>query len=382
MQALSIFLIFFSLGCTSFGGPIAHLGYFRTAFVEKRGWLTEQQYADLVALCQIIPGPASSQVGIAIGYLKGGYFSAVMAWLGFTLPSVLLMILFAVGIHYWQGYGVEIWLASLKLFAVVVVAQAVWGMAKSFCRTSPAISIALGAFAILSYSAHIGMQFAVIIFAYLLGMCFLPAALPKTPTTFSSNSSYVWLWLVLFVGLLLGLPLISHSPLMQWIDIFYRTGSVVFGGGHVVLPILSSQVVPHFVAESTFLEGYAFAQMVPGPLFSFSAFLGQVSGGIGWAIVATLALFLPSFLLVFGVLPYWFKLAQNQHIRSGLNGVNAAVVGLLASALYQPIGKESLHSITDFILVATLFLLQLRRPIPLWATLALIIIVKTFFTLF
>ncbi|QEY23270.1 chromate efflux transporter [Neisseria animalis] len=379
MNVLHLFWVFFCLGCTSFGGPIAHLGYFRAELVEKRRWLGEQQYADLVALCQIIPGPASSQVGIGIGYLRGGYLGAVAAWLGFTLPSAVLMLLFAMGFSHWQGGWAEVWIHSLKLFAVIVVAGAVWGMAKAFCRSLPAVWIAVLSCGVLVFSSRIAVQLAVIGVAALLGLRFLPAAVkPASQAVMpSANKRLPWLWLAVFAGLLLVLPWLADSASGRFLDIFYRTGAMVFGGGHVVLPVLSAQLVPEYLDESVFLSGYGLAQIVPGPLFSFASFLGYAAGGAGFAVWATLALFLPSFLLVFGVLPYWFEWSENRQIRAALNGINAAVVGLLAAALYSPIGTESLHGVTDVLLVAVLFGIQLKRPLPLWAVLAVLLSVQS-----
>lgn len=366
----SVFLIFLRLGLTSFGGPVAHLGYFREEFVSRRQWLSDRSYADLVALCQFLPGPASSQVGIALGFSRAGYSGALAAWAGFTLPSAITLILFAIGLSSVGNNFSQGALQGLKVVAVAVVAQAVWGMARGLCTDTTRITIMMlttcGALLIPSSGSQVGM----ILLAGLAGMIlFKPAQLaPHEPLPLKISRRSGALWLTLFFVLLIGLPLAAEvfsNQTLSIVDAFYRAGSLVFGGGHVVLPLLQSEVVPSgWVSEEVFLAGYGATQAMPGPLFTFAAFLGASMTSLpsGWTggIIALLAIFIPSFLLVVGALPFWESLRQNLRTQAALSGVNASVVGLLLAALYQPVWTSTILSVQDFIfaliaLVALMF---------------------------
>lgn len=377
-----IFITFLKLGLTSFGGPVAHIGYFRHAFVEQRRWLSEHSYADLVALCQFMPGPASSQVGLAIGFLRGGYAGAIAAWLGFTLPSALVLCAVALG---YQTYGALIpsgVLSGLKIVAVAVVAQAVWGMQKTLCQGPFRISIMIVSACAVLLIPGLWTQFSVLIIAAILGRFGLqPAAAQQDHTAHKSLSRRSGLlWLSLFVLSLLLLPLLAETSSSQTLsvaDAFYRTGSFVFGGGHVVLPLLHSETVSTgWVSQDAFLVGYGVTQAVPGPLFTFAAFLGatmqQAPSGLAGAALCIIAIFLPSFLLVFAALPFWQRLRHNQHAKSALAGINAAVVGLLLAALYDPVFTSSIDSAKHmaFALLAGIALMAWRCPVWLLVVLA------------
>ena len=372
----AVFLIFLRLGLISFGGPVAHLGYFRDEFVVRRHWLSERSYADLVALCQFLPGPASSQVGMALGLSRAGYAGALAAWLGFTLPSAIALILFALGIASYGDAMPAGVLHGLKVVAVAVVAQAVWGMARTLCPDVPRISIMVAATCCVLLVPSAWGQVGVIIAAALIGLvAFRPQ--PGTahePLPISIRRRTGLLWLALFCALLLGLPLLASlfpSPLLAMVDAFYRAGSLVFGGGHVVLPLLQAEVVPTgWVDGDAFLAGYGAAQAVPGPLFTFAAFLGasmnQAPGGWLGGLVALLAIFLPSFLLVLGALPFWEQLRRNRRTQAALMGVNAAVVGLLLAALYQPVWTSAIHRPEDFGLALVALTALLFWKLPPW----------------
>ena len=372
----AVFLIFLRLGLTSFGGPVAHLGYFRDEFVVRRNWLSERSYADLVALCQFLPGPASSQVGMALGLSRAGYAGALAAWLGFTLPSAIALILFALGIASYGDAMPAGVLHGLKVVAVAVVAQAVWGMARTLCPDVPRLSIMVAATCCVLLVPSAWGQVGVIIAAALIGLvAFRPQ--PGTahePLPISIRRRTGLLWLTLFCALLLGLPLLASlfpSPLLAMVDAFYRAGSLVFGGGHVVLPLLQAEVVPTgWVDGDAFLAGYGAAQAVPGPLFTFAAFLGasmnQAPGGWLGGLVGLLAIFLPSFLLVLGALPFWEQLRRNRRTQAALMGVNAAVVGLLLAALYQPVWTSAIHRPEDFGLALVALIALLFWKLPPW----------------
>jgi len=360
------------LGLTSFGGPIAHLGYFRDEYVVRRQWLDEKSYADLVALCQFLPGPASSQVGMAIGINRAGLPGALAAWLGFTLPSALLLVAFAFGVSAIGTVAAAGWLHGLKVVAVAVVAQAVWGMAKSLCPDRQRATLAIvAAIVTLSWPTAVG-QLLSIIAAGIIGWSFLaPATLTsQAHAQFPvSKRAGVIAWIIFFV-LLLGLPLIrplaaSHS--LDVFDSFFRVGSLVFGGGHVVLPLLQAEVVgPGWITNEQFVAGYGATQAVPGPLFTFSAYLGAVMNGWCGALLTLVAIFLPSFLLVVGALPFWDMLRANANFQSALSGINAAVVGLLIAALYQPVWTSAIHAPTDFALGLVGFGLLMFWQWPPW----------------
>jgi len=350
----------FRLGLTSFGGPIAHLGYFRREYVERRHWLDEATYADLVALCQALPGPASSQLGIAIGTRRAGMIGGLAAWLGFTLPSAIAMILFGL-------YAASIdlstagWVHGLKLAAVAIVAQAVWTMSRALSPDWPRRVLALLAAAVALAWATPFAQVAIIAGGGVLGWLWLAApAQPAMQPEVSPVSRRVGIAaLVLFFGLLLGLPLVraADGQPIALFDAFYRSASLVFGGGHVVLPLLHSSVVdPGWVTQDQFLGGYGAAQAVPGPLFTFAAYLGTVSqvppNGIIGGVLALVAIFLPSFLLIFGTLPFWDRLRASAGSRRALAGTNAAVVGILLAALYTPVWTGAVHTPLDVVTAA------------------------------
>lgn len=376
LTPLEIFSIFFRLGLTSFGGPIAHLGYFRQEFVARRRWLDEHAYADLVALCQFLPGPASSQVGIALGLSRGGIPGAVASWLGFTLPSAIALVLFGLGVTYFSGNLGSGWLHGLKVVAVAVVAQALWGMGKSLSpdklRATVAVSAAV---AVTLFPSALG-QVSVIAASGLFGWVFLrnSGALPHNQIQTTSGRATGVLMLFVFFLLLFVLPVAAGSTNsygVKLFDSFYRAGSLVFGGGHVVLPLLQSQVVPAgWISNDAFLAGYGAAQAVPGPLFTFAAYLGAVStqAPSGWlgAGIALVAIFLPAFLLITGILPFWEVLRRYETMQRAMLGINAAVVGLLLSAFYNPVWTSAIRNTADFSLAAIAFLLLAFWKCPPW----------------
>jgi chromate transporter len=372
----AVFLIFLRLGLTSFGGPIAHLGYFRDEFVVRRQWLSERSYADLVALCQFLPGPASSQVGIALGLSRSGYRGALAAWLGFTLPSAMALILFALGIASYGDAMPAGVLHGLKVVAVAVVAQAVWGMARNLCPDAPRISIMAAATCFVLLVPSAWGQVSVIILAAIVGLLLFKPQQGEAhdPLTISVRRRVGLFWLALFLALLLGLPLLAAvfpNQTLAMVDAFYRAGSLVFGGGHVVLPLLQAEVVPTgWVDNDAFLAGYGATQAVPGPLFTFAAFLGASmnQAPTGWlgGLICLLAIFAPSFLLVVGALPFWEHLRRNLRTQAALLGINAAVVGLLLAALYQPVWTSAIHGPQDFGLVLVALVALMFWKLPPW----------------
>jgi chromate transporter len=371
-----VFLIFLRLGLTSFGGPVAHLGYFRDEFVTRRRWLSERSYGDLVALCQFLPGPASSQVGIALGLSRAGYGGALAAWLGFTLPSAVVLILFALGIAQHSTALPPGALHGLKVVAVAVVAQAVWGMARNLCSDAARITVMLIAACVALLQTSAWGQVAVISAAALAGLLLFkptpPAAHDALPVTLSRRAGAMWL--SLFVLVLAGLPILAQlipNQGLAMIDAFYRSGSLVFGGGHVVLPLLQAEVVPTgWVNNDVFLAGYGAAQAMPGPLFTFAAFLGasmsQAPSGWLGGLLCLLAIFAPSFLLVLGALPFWESLRRSPRTQAALAGVNAAVVGLLLAALYQPVWTSAIFSARDFGLALVGLVALMVWKLPPW----------------
>ena len=372
----SVFLIFMRLGLTSFGGPIAHLGYFRDEFVTRRRWLTERSYADLVALCQFLPGPASSQVGIALGMSRAGYGGALAAWAGFTLPSAIVLILFALGIAHHSAALPPGALHGLKVVAVAVVAQAVWGMARNLRTDVPRVTLMAIAACVALLEPSAWGQVSVIVAAGIAGLLlFKPgqsSGHEPLPITISRRAGAIWL--SLFVALLVGLPLLNQwlpNQTVTMVDAFYRAGSLVFGGGHVVLPLLQAEVVPGgWVSNETFLAGYGAAQAVPGPLFTFAAFLGASmnpapSGWVG-GMICLLAIFAPSFLLILGALPFWEQLRRSVRTQAALIGVNAAVVGLLLAALYQPVWTSAILQPQDFGLALLALVALMFWKLPPW----------------
>jgi len=369
------------LGLTSFGGPIAHLGYFREEYVVRRRWLDEATYADLVALCQFLPGPASSQVGIGIGVARAGLLGGLAAWLGFTLPSAIALVAFAYGVRV-LGVADAGWLHGLKVAAVAVVALAVWGMARALApdreRATLALLAATGA---LLWPTGTG-QVTIIAVGALVGLRFLPgAAAPasaRAPLPVGRRLGAVAL--VLFLCLLIALPIarqIVPSHALAVFDSFFRAGSLVFGGGHVVLPLLQAEVVPPgWVTGEQFVAGYGAAQAVPGPLFTFAAYLGAVMmdgapSGVPGAALALVAVFLPSFLLVIGVLPFWDDLRGRARFQAALRGINAAVVGLLLAALYHPVWTSAIRAPADVALVLAAFGLLAFWKTPAWLVVVL-----------
>jgi chromate transporter len=372
---VSILLIFLRLGLTSFGGPVAHLGYFREEFVNRRRWLSEQHYADLVALCQFLPGPASSQVGLALGLSRGGFKGALAAWCGFTLPSALVLILVAYGVMSPDSGLPQGVIHGLKLVAVAVVAQAVWGMAQSMCRGRKEVTLMVAAAAALLLLPSVWLQPLVLLLAGVIGVFLFPARPlnDQTHLPIQVSPRLGAALLLVFFALLPGLPLLSamvSSPALTLLDLFYRAGSLVFGGGHVVLPLLEAEtVLPGHISEDLFLAGYGAAQAVPGPLFTFAAYLGtsmQLLPGWLGGVIALVAIFAPSFLLVAGVLPFWNRLSRNRPVRSALVAINAAVVGLLLAALYDPIWTSSVRSGVDFALVLLAFVALQLWKLPVW----------------
>lgn len=372
---LRLFLIFLYFGCTSFGGPAAHLGYFRQTFVHERKWLSEQQYADLIALCQFMPGPASSQVGLSVGLLRGGYAGALAAWLGFTLPSACLMVLLALGLAQWQGNVLNGAVHGLKIAAVAVVAQAVWQMGRQFCRSMAAWLLMLAACAVTLLFHGIAPQIMVMLAAAAVGAVSMgkdsaDASRDTLPDVLGRKAGFAWI--ALFASLFAVLPsLAAGSPagLAALADVLYRTGALVFGGGHVVLPVLQSQTVPLWLDSHTFLAGYGAAQAVPGPLFALAAFLGAAANpgqAWLWGAVATAAVFLPSFLMVFGLLPFWSGISRRPRARAMLAGINAAVVGILLAALYRPVFTDAVSQWFDAAFAFIAFAILMSGKIPAW----------------
>ncbi|MEE9274405.1 MAG: chromate efflux transporter [bacterium] len=378
--------IFLKLGFTSFGGPTAHLGYFREEFVVRRKWLDERAYADLVALCQFLPGPASSQVGMALGIVGRGIRGGLAAWLGFTLPSALLLTLFAFGFDTLQDMFGRGWLDGLKIVAVAVVARAVWGMAQSLCPDRPRATIAiLSAMGVLAWPAA-GAQVVAILAGGVIGWRLLKseAGPPASGLGHSIGRRLSISCLILFFGILIFLPLavrIHPSQALALFDSFFRTGSLVFGGGHVVLPLLQAEVIrTGWITDELFLAGYGAAQAIPGPLFTFSAYLGASMSlpPNGWAgaALSLVAVFLPSGLLIVGVLPFWDDLRSKPAVRCALQGVNAAVVGLLLAALYHPVWTGAVHTPANFILALAAFGLLALWKLPPWLVVLMVALVS------
>ena len=376
--AAEVLAVFLKLGVTCFGGPIAHIGYFRREFVERRRWLDDETFTDLVGLCQFLPGPASSQVGFSIGLLRAGWLGGLAAWCGFTLPSVLLLLAFAVLAPSLGGPLGTGLIHGLKLVAVAVVAQAVWDMARRLCPDHRRAAIALIALALLSVLTTVYAQLLVIVVGAVLGLLLCQPDASANPVSrhahvleFRVSRAAGAVALVLFCLLLFGLPVLAAQTgrAAQVFDAFYRSGALVFGGGHVVLPLLQQQTVATgWVTSSDFLAGYGAAQAVPGPLFTFAAFLGWMLAGAPnhWAgaALATLGIFLPGLLLVISALPYWQALRAHPSMAALLGGVNAAVVGLLAAALYSPVWTSAVLSQLDFAIAGIGFFLLTRWKVP------------------
>jgi chromate transporter len=378
-----VFTAFLKLGLTSFGGPIAHLGYFRNEFVERRKWLDEAAYADLVALCQFLPGPASSQVGFSLGVLRGnGLLGGLAAWFAFTMPSALILFAFAMSAAALTGPVAEGLLHGLKLVAVAVVAQAIWGMARTLTPDRARAAIALAAVAIVVFFAGSLAQIAAIALGACAGLwlCRGEAAPISGHLNFPVTRLRGVIALSLFMALLLIPPAIAPAAGSQGLalfDAFYRSGALVFGGGHVVLPLLQAQVVaPGWVSNETFLAGYGLAQAVPGPLFTFAAYLGAVVApplnGLAGAAIALVALLLPGMLLVYGMLPFWDALRTRPAAQAAMRGTNAAVVGILGAALYSPVWTSAVLTPHDFAIALTGFLLLTVWKVPPWIVVVLL----------
>lgn len=374
-----VFLAFLRLGLTSFGGPVAHLGYFREDLVKRRRWLSEESYASLVALCQFLPGPASSQVGMAVGLMRAGPAGMAAAWVGFTLPSALLMLAFAYGVMHADAAGLGGgWLAGLKVAAVAIVADAVLGMAKTLCPDRTRRSLAMVAAALAALLPGALGQIGVITAGALAGLALIrldgvPVAEPTRHHLPGRTASLAAL--ALFALLLISLPLLAQATGNAGVSLFdtlYRAGALVFGGGHVVLPLIEAELVrPGGLTREVFLAGYGAAQAVPGPLFSFAAYVGAMMpsppNGIAGGLLALVAMFLPSALLVYGALRFWTRLSTDRRVRDALAGVNAAVVGLLGAALWDPVVTSSVTSGRAFALALLAYLALALWRVPAWA---------------
>lgn len=368
---VNIFMVALKLGVLSFGGPTAHLGYFYDEYVKKRKWLNEKEYSDLVALCQFLPGPASSQVGIGIGTIRGGVLGGILAFLGFTMPSVILLMLFSALFE--NGNAHFTWMQGLKLVAVAIVAQAILGMGKKLTNTKTTIMLAMFVLALTLLINNIYIQVIALLITGIYGIVFLkPASVSKHDSkVFYLPKRVSVISLSLFAGLLVVLPVLSAATQNIWIrmfDSFYRSGSLVFGGGHVVLPLLEKEFVPQgLISSNDFITGYAASQAVPGPLFTFASYIGTSIGGIGGGLLATFAIFLPAFLLLFGVLPFWDRLKSNIYAEGFLKGISAGVVGILIAAFYQPIWTSTVKQPLDFALASILFVLLTYFKLPSWS---------------
>ena len=388
----SVFLLFLRLGCTSFGGPVAHIGYFREEFVGRRRWLSEPIFAELLALCHFLPGPASSQMGFAIGLHRAGYAGALLAFLGFTLPSALFLIAVAVGFPHVHQYIPLGFIAGLKIVALAVVAQAIWQMAKNLCPDRWRLFIMLCACVTTALYSHVFITIVVLVLAGICSLISQPSLSAggsdtntlRYPPIFNATPIVL---LIFFFLLLILLPIIAgltKIPSLNIADVFYRTGALVFGGGHVVLPLLQDEVMQKgWMQQDVFLAGYGLTQAVPGPLFTFAGFLGASAElpGNPWlnGAIALLAIFLPSFLLLAGVLPFWNTLASKQSVRVALMGVNAAVVGLLLAAFYDPLFITSIHDERDFLLALCIFCALVFWRMPVWLAVLLGALLNTGF---
>lgn len=375
---LALFSIFLKLGCTSFGGPVVHIAIFRTVFVERKAWLNDRDYTDLVALSQFLPGPASSQVGMCLGLLRGGPIGMLAAWLGFTLPSAVLMTGFAMGMNAFGLLEGASWITGVKAAVVAVVAQALFGMAKNLTPDAPRATLALGGLATALLTPVAWGQLTAITMAGLIGFIYPAIAGPKDNAESTLKIDLPrWLsvsCLAAFFILLFGLPVLSSTlqdGALGLFDAFYRAGALVFGGGHVVLPLLQGELVePNLVSRDAFLAGYGGAQVVPGPMFSIASHLGAIAnlgpGGIAGAALATAAIFLPGALLILGGLPFWADLTRSRRARGAVTAVGAAVVGLLAAALYDPVFVVGIRNAPSLVLAAAALIAMTKWKAPVW----------------
>ncbi|WP_010529767.1 chromate efflux transporter [Lentibacillus jeotgali] len=368
---IEILLTSTKLGLTSFGGPVAHLAYFKDEYIDRRKWLDDKTYADIIALCQFLPGPASSQVGISIGIMRGGLLGGLISWFGFTIPSVIVLVVFAM---MYQAFSLADagFIHSLKIVAAAVVLHALIGLGKKLTPDKSRLAIAVAAAAVMLLYPSAWMQILIILVAGLLGLTFFKDKAESNVQPFSINiSKKLGLTsLGILISMLIILPLLnstSNNPLLNIFDIFFRVGSLVFGGGHVVLPMIEREVVPTgLLSANEFLAGYGMAQAVPGPLFTFSSYLGTMMEGIIGAVVATLGIFLPSFLFIIAALPFLNELRKRASFQGVLMGVNASVVGILLAAFYDPVISSSIASTTDFALGVILFALVNIWKVPAW----------------
>lgn len=359
------------LGFTSFGGPVAHLAYFKDEYVDRRRWLDDKTYADIIALCQFLPGPASSQVGISIGMIRGGLLGGIVSWIGFTLPSIIVLVVFAM---LYQTFSLEDagFIHSLKVVAAAVVLHALIGLGKKLTPDKPRLAIAVVAASIMLIYPSAWMQILIIFGAGLLGLKLFKDKAESNVKSFSVNVSKKTgiISLGILVVSLVALPIITkltNNPLVSIFDTFFRVGSLVFGGGHVVLPMIEREIVPQgLLSPDAFLAGYGMAQAVPGPLFTFSSYLGTMMEGIGGAVVATIGIFLPSFLFIVAALPFLNELRKRASFQGILIGVNASVVGILLAAFYDPVIKSSILDASDFALGVSLFALLNIWKVPAW----------------
>ena len=382
---INIFLVALKLGLLSFGGPTAHLGYFYDEYVKKRKWLDEKEYSDLVALCQFLPGPASSQVGIGIGTIRGGILGGIISFIGFTLPSVIILMVFSA--LFINNDSSLTWMQGLKLVAVAIVAQAVIGMGKKLTNTKSTITLALFVLILSLTIDNLYIQVIALSITGIYGLIFLK----ETSTdknylrvkTFKLPKMLGFISISLFFLLLIVLPIVSSMTNNLWLrmfDSFYRSGSLVFGGGHVVLPLLENEFVPQgLISPDSFITGYAAAQAVPGPLFTFASYIGMSIEGIGGGVLATVAIFLPAFLLLFGVLPFWDDIKSNTYAEGFLKGISAGVVGILIAAFYNPIWASTIKSELDFVLASSLFVFLVYYKLPSWSIVLIGIIIGIMF---
>lgn len=381
----NIFLVALKLGLLSFGGPTAHLGYFYDEYVKKRKWLDEKEYSDLVALCQFLPGPASSQVGIVIGTMRGGIIGGIISFIGFTLPSVIMLMIFSM--LFTNSDANFTWIQGLKLVAVAIVAQAIIGMGKKLTNTKTTITLALFVLILALVINNLYIQVIALLITGVYGLIFLRKDATSRNKiknkTFNLPKKLGLVSLSLFFLLLTILPIASSITNNLWLkmfDSFYRSGSLVFGGGHVVLPLLKNEFVPSgLISPDNFLTGYAAAQAVPGPLFTFASYIGMSIEGISGGILATIAIFLPAFLLLFGILPFWDNIKSNIYAEGFLKGISSGVVGILIAAFYNPIWTSTINSELDFALGSLLFVLLMYFKFPSWSIVLIGIILGVLF---